>query len=80
MQSGAVFKRAAVWTCAQDTPGLRALGSKWARLLDNLPDVSQCLDASGCPSGKTYGIKISAGHVSSTIKSSEAENGKELGT
>ena len=40
-----------------DTPGLRALGSKWARLLDNLPDVSELLDASGTLSGETYGIK-----------------------
>jgi len=46
----------------KDTPSLRALGSKWARLLDNLPGVSQFYRCAGCLSGKTYGIKISAGH------------------
>ena len=39
---------------------LPRLGSRWAKLLDNLPDVSHLLDASGCLSGKTYGIKIDA--------------------
>jgi hypothetical protein len=39
------YRTAAVLPCAQDTPGLRALGSKWARLVGNLPDVSQLLDA-----------------------------------
>ena len=38
--------------CAQDTPSLRALGSKWARLLDNLPDVSQLLRCGGCLRGQ----------------------------
>ena len=37
--------------CAQDTSGLRALGSKWARLLDNLPDVSHFCRCAGCLSG-----------------------------
>jgi hypothetical protein len=46
----------------KDTPGLPGLGSKWARLLDNLPDVSQFYRCAGCLSGKPYGINISAGH------------------
>jgi hypothetical protein len=41
--------------CVQDTPGLRALGSKWARLLDNLPDVSQLLDASDVSAARLMG-------------------------
>ena len=45
---------------AQDTPGLRALGSRWARLLDNLPGVSHLCRCAGCLSSKTHGDKKTA--------------------